>query len=238
MRSKEVDGDLTVLCNVGIDLAALQDHLQDVRIDLDVFCHEHAQTRKINRLATVIRAHLLPVCVNEFFNDVRREQRLCQEAVDAALQCLFKDVIPSVCREDYDRGFIAYDLPYPLRCLHTVKDGHLPVNEDEVIGLVTHMAELDHLYSFLAARSDLGRDPGLLENESGMFACDRIVIDDEDRHLARMDVELLLDSAGAVGIRERNGDGKGGALALLAFDVDRAVHHLDYVLGDGKAEAG
>ena len=69
-----------------------------------------------------------------------------------------------------------------------------------------------------------------------MFSCNRVIINDKNSHLAGMYVQFFFDRILAFGIIECYGNNKCRAFALLTLDTDRAVHHLDDILGYRKTK--
>ena len=121
--------------------------------------------------------------------------------------------------------------------LHPVHIRHLPVDEDEVIGIHPGLAKLHQLQSLRTARNRFGGNAGFFQHQFCMLTGHGVIVNDENAHFMGLYL-LIVSGVHSVGIHEGDGDGKGGADALFTLHINVPVHQLHNVFGDGHAQAG
>lgn len=72
------------------------------------------------------------------------------------------------------------------RRLDAVHSRHLPIDEDQVVGIATSMADLGHFDALGAIQRLIAADAQLPEHHLCMFACYGVVVDHEHRQVVRM----------------------------------------------------
>ena len=238
MGGKHVDGNFSVLRQLCLHLAHGQHHHHDLGVDHHVLRQQNAAPRK----SCCRHAHL-PVLfaegLPEFIQDGRGKEGLRHEGVDAGFPGLIRHIVPVVGGQDDDGRFVADGLPDLPRGLDAVHAGHLPVHQDQVVGFSSCMLHPHHLHALLAGGCRFAVDAHLAQDNAGVLAGHRIIVNHQHLHLVGVKLSLpgqtvlfVLSSGDAQG----DGDREGGSFALYALHVDVAVHQVHQAPGDGHAE--
>ena len=141
--------DLAVPGMVDLHLAHGQDHDHDLGVDLHVLRQEDPAALEVGFRGS--RGSLLfAEGLAEFIHDRLREEGLGDKGVHAGAQGFVRHVVPVVGGQDDDGGFVAHDFADPPGGLDAVHLRHLPVDQDQVVGLLAGVAEPDHLHSLRA----------------------------------------------------------------------------------------
>ena len=226
---------LAVVHHVQVKAGALEDLNGDLLVELIVLRQEDFFARKGDvrgggelLLATGDKGRL------QQLPQLGQEDGLGAEGGDPGIPGLLLNIRPVVCGED-DNGFVladdGADAPHHLHAVHV---GHEPVDDKDgvLVPLVRGQAGAQH-------RLLAGGGPIRAHTDGGQHFGDagagvEIVV----RHQRPQPLELgdlLLPHRAGAGL-EVEGDGEGGALALLAGHGDGAAHHVHNVFGDGHAK--
>lgn len=233
---EEIDRRLAVLGVIDFDLPHGQHHQHDLGVDRHILREQDAAALQLD-VSLPGRLAFLLKCLPEFIHDIRREKRLRDKGVDAGLPRLLRHVVPVEGGEDDDRELMADDLPDPARRLDAVHAGHLPVDEDEVVGIVPRVLELDHADRLFAGGGGVAADADLPEDEPRVLAGHLVVVDDEHDDIVGGKLVRVLAAVLSSGGLQRHRHGEGRALALFALYFYVAVHQLHEALRDRHAEA-
>ena len=239
MGRKLIHGDPAIFSQIRFDLAHLQHHGYDLRIDLHILGQKDLSSGELRFVRGLPGRYIFPLDSRfEFLQHCRGKQRLGNKAVYTCLQGIFQNIVPAVSGQDDDGGFIP-DNGADLACrFNAVHFRHLPVDQDQIVRFPSGMAQPHHLNGLLPGSGILRGDPCFFQHQAGMFTGDRIVINDQHRHIVGMNLIVTVMSFIPIRVRERHRHNKSGAFAFLAFHLDVAVHHLHNIFRDGQAKAG
>ena len=220
------------------DLPHGKHHRQDLRVDLDILRKQDTPALEICPGSCCSCKILLTKRGTEFLNDRVGKQRLGNEAVNACLDCFLQNIIPAVRRDDDDSRFVSDDLPdLPCR-FDAVHVWHFQIDQDQIVRIRPRMTELDHLDRLFSGIRDLAGDADLFQNESGMFAGDRIIVDHKHAHFVRAKQCIMPGVNSVFRIPQRDSDREHRPLAFFTADIDPAVHHLHDALGNCQPQTG
>ena len=239
MRFIFLNRDFPVFRKIGFHLPRLQHHGHDLRIDLHILRQKNAAAPQLRFLLLPARGDSFALHGGlKFIQNRCYKKRLGNKAVNPCLQGFFQHIIPAVGRQDDDCGLVADDLPDPPRRFHAVHLRHLPIQEDQVIGLPSRVAQFYLFDCFRTGRREVCGNARLFQHQLSMLAGDRVVINDQHAHLARRDHNVFLSVFVPGGIHQSDLHIEGGADTFFGLHLNVAVHHLHNVLRDRHAEAG